>query len=276
LLLKILLIGLLTGTLIGAVGVGGILLTPLLIFALGTDLHIAQATSSFSFLFTGLMGTFIYARRKSIAWAQVLWISLGVIPATIAGARVNTTASAAILTLILAALILYSGANALVKCKTASMDPGSRTLNVGTRSSEIVVTGAQPSGARTSMPEFTIKLKKATLVFIGLGVGFGSALTGTGGPVLLVPLLLTLGYLPLSAVGVSQAVQLPIAVFATLGFLLYGEIDFSLGIALGVVQSLGVIIGGLVAHKLPQEKLRLVVAITLMGVGVLMIWRVVY
>jgi len=252
LLIKIILIGTLTGTLIGTVGVGGILLTPLLIFALGTDLHIAQATSSFSFLFTGLMGTAIYARRKSIAWEQVLWIGLGVTPATVAGARVNTAASATVLTLILAALIVYSGANALVKRKSDSR-------------------GKEPGVLVPSN-----KSKKAVLVLIGLGVGFGSALTGTGGPVLLVPLLLTLGYLPLSAVGISQAVQLPIAIFATLGFILYGQIDFGLGIGLGLVQSLGVILGGLVAHKLPQEKLRLVVALTLIGVGVLMVWRALF
>ena len=63
-ILEIVLIGLLTGTLIGTVGVGGILLTPLLIYILGTELHIAQATSSFSFLFTGIVGVIVYARRK--------------------------------------------------------------------------------------------------------------------------------------------------------------------------------------------------------------------
>ena len=80
-ILKLILIGLLTGTLIGTVGVGGILLTPLLMFFVGTELHIAQATSSFSFLFTGVMGAYFYARKKSIAWDQVGWISLGILPA---------------------------------------------------------------------------------------------------------------------------------------------------------------------------------------------------
>jgi len=63
--------------------VGGILLTPLLIFFAGTELHIAQATSSFSFLFTGIVGGIVYARQKSIAWQHVLWISVGIIPATL-------------------------------------------------------------------------------------------------------------------------------------------------------------------------------------------------
>jgi uncharacterized membrane protein YfcA len=109
---------------------------------------------------------------------------------------------------------------------------------------------------------------------IGVGVGFGSSLTGTGGPVLLVPLLLLLRFMPLAAIGISQAIQLPIAIFATIGFMLYGQIDFYLGFTLGMVQSVGVIFGGKIAHALPHERLRVVVAITLIGVGLLMIGRV--
>jgi len=242
LLIQIILIGLLTGTFIGTVGVGGILLTPLLVFFAGKELHIAQATSSFSFLFTGLTGAIMYARQKSIAWNHVLWISIGIIPATLFGARVNTILSSTTLTLILATLIVFSGTNALKKVE--------------------VKTNIQPA------------LNKAGLILIGVGVGFGSSLTGTGGPVLLVPLLLFLGTMPLAAVGISQAVQLPIAIFATIGFTIYGQIDFSLGLTLGMVQSIGVILGSKIAHTLPQEKLRVVLAITLVGVGFLMIGRI--
>lgn len=240
-LLKITLIGLLTGTLIGTVGVGGILLTPLLVYWVGTEFHIAQATSSFSFLFTGIVGTFIYARQKSISWHHVLWISIGIIPATLLGAKVNTILPGKVLTIILALLIIFSGVNALLKRIRTS-----------------TVTPPPPKGI---------------LILIGVGVGFGSSLTGTGGPVLLVPTLLFLQFLPLAAVGISQAIQLPIAVFATIGFVLFGQIDFSLGIALGIIQSIGVVIGSKIAHNLPQEKLRLVVAITMVGVGLLMVGR---
>ena len=243
-LLKISLIGLLTGTLIGTVGVGGILLTPLLIFFVGTDLHVAQATSSFSFLFTGIVGGIIYAKQKSIAWVHVLWISIGIIPSTLLGAKVNTLLSGKALTLILAALIVFSGTNALSK---------------------------RGKDANTLPP-----LNKAALILIGISVGFGSSLTGTGGPVLLVPILFLLQFMPLAAVGISQAIQLPIAIFATIGFILYGRIDFSLGITLGMVQSLGVIFGGKIAHSLPHEKLRVVVATTLIGVGFLLVGRVIF
>jgi uncharacterized membrane protein YfcA len=235
---------LLTGTLIGAVGVGGILLTPLLLFFIGTELHIAQATSSFSFLFTGIAGVVIYARRKSIAWDHVLWLSIGIMPAALLGSKVNTILSSTVLTPILAVLIIFSGYNALSKRRMDGLT--TQTLN------------------------------KAILILIGIFVGFGSSLTGTGGPVLLVPLLLLLRFMPLAAVGLSQAIQLPVAVFATIGFALYGQIDFSLGVILGIAQSFGVIFGGVIAHTLPQEKLRIVVAVSLVGVGFMMVAKLFY
>ena len=243
-LLNSILIGLLTGTLIGTVGVGGILLTPLLTFFVGTELHIAQATSSFSFLFTGVMGTFIYARQKSIPWSPVAWISVGIIPATVFGAKINTLLPSQVLVLILAALIIFSGFNAFSKTN---------------------------SNSRRNK-----KMNKIALVAIGAGVGFGSSLTGTGGPVLLVPTLLLFGFPALAAVGISQVIQLPVAVFATLGFLMFGQIDFSLGLTLGIVQAFGVVVGGKIAHTLPRDKLRLVVALTLVGVGSLMIGRLIF
>ncbi|MGD9093734.1 MAG: sulfite exporter TauE/SafE family protein [Anaerolineales bacterium] len=241
-LLTIIFIGLLTGTLIGTVGVGGILLAPLLVTLLGTELHIAQATSSFSFLFTGIVGVIAYTRRRSIDWHHVLWISIGIIPAALLGAKVNTVLSTPVLILILAALIIFSGLNALLKRRKTTST--TRTPN------------------------------KSILILIGAAVGFGSALTGTGGPVLLLPILLYLGFLPLAAVGISQAIQLPIAIFATTGFWLFGQINYQLGIILGIVQAVGVVIGAAIAHALPQRKLRRVVAIALVGVGVLMLGRV--
>ena len=59
-------LGIITGTLIGMVGVGGILLAPLLVYFLKMDIHVAMATCSWSFLFTGITGSVTYIRKKSV------------------------------------------------------------------------------------------------------------------------------------------------------------------------------------------------------------------
>jgi uncharacterized membrane protein YfcA len=238
-LVPIAIIGLITGTLIGTVGIGGILLAPLLSYMLGMDIHLAMATSSFSFLFTGIVGTVSYAKKRSISWRIVLWLSIGIIPATIIGAKVNTSLSADILIVLISLLIVFSGLYALYNRK-----PDHSTL-----------------------PD----LKKFAIILIGLIVGFGSALTGTGGPVLLLPILVALSFPVLTAIGVSQAIQLPIAIFTTTGYLLFGSIDLKLGLYLGIVQAIGVVMGASIAHNLPSIKLRQLVAIALIVVGGLLI-----
>jgi len=79
------LIGLLAGVLIGTIGIGGVILVPLLSLVLGFDLHFAMAASSLSFLFPGIVGTLTYANKRSIVWEKVLWLSVGIIPAALLG-----------------------------------------------------------------------------------------------------------------------------------------------------------------------------------------------
>lgn len=240
-LIKLLVLGLVTGTLIGTVGIGGILLSPLLTFLIGVNLHLAMAVSSWSFLFTGIVGTITYARKRTISWRMVGWLSLGIIPAAIFGAWTNSALPTAALTIILAMLIAFSGLNALSKRAIAKND----------------------------IP----KMSNVVLVLIGLGVGFGSALTGTGGPVLLVPILIFLNVPALVAIGVSQAIQLPVAAFASIGFGLYGQIDFGLGTTLGIIQAIGVVLGAQIAHSVPAKQLRQIVAVALISVGLFLIGR---
>lgn len=240
-MIQLLILGLTTGTLIGTVGIGGILLSPLLTYIIGIDLHLAMAVSSWSFLFTGIVGTTTYAGQRTISWRMAGWLSAGIVPAALVGARVNTALPTTILTIILAALIIFSGLHALYKQPVTQADKA--------------------------------EMSYVWLILIGLGVGFGSALTGTGGPVLLVPLLIFLQVPALAAIGVSQVIQLPVATFASLGFGLYGQIDFALGTTLGIIQAVGVVLGAYIAHRVPAGQLRKIVAIALIGVGLFMTGR---
>jgi uncharacterized protein len=238
-LIKLLVLGLITGTLIGTIGIGGILLSPLLTYFLGIDLHLAMAISSWSFLFTGIVGTITYAVKRTISWYMVCWLSLGIIPAAILGAWTNSALPTALLTIILASLIIFSGLNALYKQPLTEND--------------------------------NFALSKIQLILIGLGVGFGSSLTGTGGPVLLVPILIFLDIPALAAIGVSQVIQLPVAIFASIGFGLYGKIDFELGTTIGIIQAIGVVFGAWIAHSIPSKQLHKIVAFTIIAVGLFLI-----
>jgi uncharacterized protein len=240
--LIVLVSALIVGVLIGCVGIGGVLLPPALVYFGGFDLHLAMATSMWSFLFTGSVGTLAYSRRNSVDWRMVSWLSAGTVPSAVLGALSNAALPGDVLTVLLAALIVAAGVNALTKAPSAE----------------------RPAHSFGNL----------LLFLIGAFVGFGSALTGTGGPVLLVPILIFMRTPVLSAIAASQAVSIPVAFFSTIGYVLFSQVDFVFGTALGLIAAVGVVIGVLIAHAVPVVALRRIVAVSLVGVGALIIVRV--
>ena len=228
------------GTLIGMVGVGGVLLPPGLVPLGDLTANEATATSTWAFVFTGVVGTVAYAWRGVVPWGMLARLSVGVVPAAFVGALVNARLPGSVVLLGLAALTLFVGVQQL-----------------------------RPRAVRETRDE----LGTAALVAVGAFVGFGSALTGTGGPVLLVPVLLTLGVAPLRAVAVSQAVQLPVVVAGSVGYLQTGLVDVRLGTALGCLAALGVVAGAVVATRIPAEGLRRIVALACIAAGVFLVIR---
>lgn len=230
------------GVLIGMVGIGGVLLPRGIVALSDLTANEATATSTWAFLFTGLVGTLAYAWRGAVPWGMLGRLSLGVVPAAFLGALVNATLPAAVVLLGLAALTLFVGVQQL-----------------------------RPRAAREPRDD----LGGGALIGIGALVGFGSALTGTGGPVLLVPILLMLGVTPLRAIAVSQAVRLPVVVAGSAGYLQTGLTDIGLGTALGCIASLGVVVGAVVATRVHAEGLRRIVAVACLAAGVLLVVRVI-
>jgi len=228
------------GVAIGLVGVGGVLLAPALVQVGGMTPQSAVATSTWACLFTGVVGTAAYARARAISWSMLGRLALGVVPAAFLGARTNALLRGDVILLLISALTLLVGVQQLWSRRQ------------------------RPAG-----PE----LGAARLVVIGAAVGFGSALTGTGGPVLLVPVLLALGVAPLPAVAVSQAVQLPVVGAASIGYLQAGLTDVRLGSLLGLAAGAGVLGAALFAPRLDPARLRQAVAVACVSVGLFLLIR---
>ena len=117
-------------------------------------------------------------------------------------------------------------------------------------------------------------LPSGALIAIGGVTGIGSALSGTGGPLVLVPLLMFLRLPALAAVGLSQVIQVPIAASATLGNYVYGSVDVVVGAAIAAGLMIGVAGGAKLAHFVSQAILQRVVAGVLVAVGLFIIGRI--
>ncbi len=224
----------LVGALIGTVGVGGILLIPALSAFAGLSTHQAMGTALFSFIFTGILGTWLYQRHGSIDWKITLPVCAGGLVAGYWGSVANAYAPAALLNLLLSAIIIFSGIYALIP--------------------------SQKHRTRTSA-------SLPVLFGIGAAVGFGSGLTGVGGPVLSVPLMVILGFQPLTAIATSQVIQITAACSGSLGNISHGFISFQTALWVTLLELVGVCIGVRLAHTVPSSLLKKMVSIVCIIIG---------
>ncbi|ACL62502.1 sulfite exporter TauE/SafE family protein [Methylobacterium nodulans] len=236
-------LGLVSGLMIGCVGIGGVILVPVMTLGIGIPIGTAIAAAMAGYVLTGLSGTLVFGRNGSIRWTLALSLCLGAAPGALLGAWASGAINAHIIEMLIAALAIMSGLYNL-------------------RGNSVVDTPPLALG---------------TLGFVAMGacVGLLSAVTGTGGPVILVPLLLTFGYPVLTAVGLGQAIQLPVAALATLGAYAFGSLDIYLSVLLSIGLAVGSTVGAGVAHHVPRATLRTIAASVLIATGAFIIFRLV-
>jgi uncharacterized membrane protein YfcA len=220
---------LLAGVAVGATSIGGVLVVPVLTTIADVPATAAVAAASFAFGFTGIAG-FLATRHTP-----------GAGHALDGGALIGAAVGA--LTL-------------------AWMPPVGVRWAVG-----LIAVGSGVAALVGVARSRYIALAGLPLALLGLCVGCVSAWSGTGGPVVLLPLLALLGWPALRAVDAAQRVQLPVALAATVVNLAAGRLDLRLGLALGVLVLAGWAAGRAVATRLPRERLQQAVAVALIGAG---------
>lgn len=215
------LISIAIGVLVGAAGVGGFFMPPALMLLMGMDIHRSMALSLFTFIFTGTAGALFFHRKGSMDWTLARPVCLGAAATGYAGAWIGHRLDTASLSTVLAAAILVAG------------------IHTSTAGGRAVI--AMPDDARR---------RRLILAAIGAVTGFFSGLTGIGGPVLSVPLMVACGYSVLTAVGVGQVLQAVGALSGSLANLHYAGIGYGLAAFIVVFEIAGVLAGAVVIHRL--------------------------
>ena len=236
----------LVGLLIGAVGIGGILLIPALIALAGLNPHQASATALFTFIFTGILGTLLFQRKGSIDWHQTALVCAGALVFSYAGARLNAMVDQVTLMRAIALLVMFAGAYVFAPVRVAEQ-----------------VSSAQAAGRR----------RLWLLLTIGALAGLGSGFSGAGGPLFSVPLMVIAGFAPLSAIGTSQVLQVFSAASGTLAHLQVGQIHWPVVAWITTGELMGVIAGVRLAHGVSAATLRRSAGLLCLVVGAWMLWN---
>jgi hypothetical protein len=115
--------------------------------------------------------------------------------------------------------------------------------------------------------------EQALLAGVGAASGFGSGLSGAGGPLFSVPFMVILRYVPLTAVATSQVLQIVAAASGSLGNLRYGFIDWYAAAVITVFELAGVMIGVRLAHVASALALRRLAGALCVVTGALLLAR---
>ena len=235
----------LSGFFIGSVGVGGVILIAALALLGGIDIHLASATALFTFIFTGLIATWLFWRRGSIEWRLAAPVSVGSVVFSYIGAMVNSYIAPRPLALIIASIIVFAGLYVMLPSRRPA--------------------GVYRTGQGAS--------QQLLLACVGAAAGFGSGLSGAGGPVFAVPMMMSLGFVPLASIGASQVLQIVVAVAGTAGNLKYGAVDFATAAWVAPLCLAGVALGTRAAHAVSVTVLRRTAASLCVLTGVFMFVR---
>ncbi|MBS0445894.1 MAG: sulfite exporter TauE/SafE family protein [Proteobacteria bacterium] len=235
------LVAFIVGLLIGTAGIGGVLLIPALKLLTTLSIQAAMATSLFTFIFTGLVGTALFQRRGSIVWSITVPLCVGGALFGFVGAVASRWIDGNWLALILAVLIVAAGAYTLAGSRRVAPD--------------------HEDGA--GRPQ-----SRGLLFGIGAATGFGSGLTGVGGPALSVPMMVVAGFPALTAVGASQVIQVLAALSGSAAHLAHGTVDLAMAARLTVVEVIGVAGGVRLAHAIDATMLKRGVGVLCVVVGI--------
>lgn len=251
-----LLIGLVVGVVVGALGAGGgILSVPILVYALGQAPHSATASSLVIVGSTALAGLAHHVRRETVDWRTGLTFGLFGVTGSFIGSRLSARVDGRVLLGLFAVLLAMVSVamfrQALIAGRAERRRPGERAAPTPSR---------KPAGQRSW----------ATIIALASATGLLTGFFGVGGGFIVVPVLvLVLGVPMRTASGTSLVVMVVASISGLLSRLGTDVvIDWRLTIAFTIASMTGGVIGGPVAARVKTWLLMLIFAVLLAVVAV--------
>ncbi|MFC6169627.1 sulfite exporter TauE/SafE family protein [Loigolactobacillus jiayinensis] len=229
-MILVFLINLIVGALVGVSGIAGFLLPIFYISVLHLDTSEALAMSFAAFIVSGVFGSFNYARKKLLNFKLAGVMSIGSFLASFLGVKANLLISPRIVMLILYGVVFFAGLSILF---------------------------------RKDKPRTDSHYNQPLLVVIGFVTGFICAVTGAGGPIIVLPILIILGIEVHEAVGIALFNSIFIGIPAVIGYLNHSNsqaILWLLPVAL-IAHGIGVWFGSRNGDRVNQRLLKSAIAI---------------
>jgi uncharacterized membrane protein YfcA len=253
-------LGALVGFLAGLLGIGGgFTIVPVLTetfqhegFAAAHLLTLAIGTSSATIIFTAFSSARAHHRRGAVAWDIVWPMAPGLVIGSLMGPLVASALPMRVMAAFVGSVTWFAGARMLIN---------------------------RPARVMRSLPG------RRGLFGVGTLIGFVAGMVGTAGAYLVVPFLVRSNVKVHTAVATSAAIGWPVAVSATLGYIIAGLGDPELPPnAIGYVYLPALVgiacasillapLGARLAHAWPVPRLRRSFSLMLLVLGGFMWWK---
>lgn len=242
--LVIAIVGLVAGALVGLTSIGGVLVLPALVILLGLSPHAAIPAAMVAFIVPSVLALLIAQRRGQfdLGAGAALWG--GAMPGAFLGAALLPWIPVGGLLWAIVAMLALSALRVFIRPQAVD----------------------RPETAQSGVE----------LGLLGVVVGAISALTGTGGPMTLMPILGWRGVGARRAVMLCQTITLPITIFASLGYALGLPLDWRLVILLAGATTLGVLLGARAAPHVPVPALARLIGVLMAVVAAILAARQVF
>lgn len=244
------------GGCIGICGIAGFLLPMLYTGGLGFDVTYALALSFLAFLVSGIIGSRNYYKAGNLDVKMSVKLGIGSLIGAIGGVFLQSMIEKSTAKTILYLVVLFSGASILV-----------RMWNEKRREKQ-----SKKNCQITSEIEGSVN-NVIFLVLLGIITGAICSLSGAGGPVLVMPLLVACGVSARIAVGVALFDSVFIAVPACIGYLSRIDWKSALGLLALIIitHGIGVWLGSRFAGKVPVQGLKIFVAVFSVCIAIYML-----
>jgi uncharacterized membrane protein YfcA len=251
--------GFFVGMLVGITGVGGgSLMTPLLVLLFGVHPATAVGTDLLYAAITKTAGTAVHGMHGRVNWKVVALLASGSVPAALAmlwimaGVNRESPAVAHAITLSLGCLLLLTALMLIFR-------------------GQIIETIRKWRGERGTISPRNIAL---LTVILGLMLGILVTMTSVGAGALGVTVLLVL-YPQTDVreiVGSDIVHAVPLTLIGGMGYWFIGEINWTMLFALLVGSIPGIVTGSLLAPRLHERSVRIILAVTLAIVA----WKLIF
>lgn len=237
------------GVSLGISGYGGFLIPALLVAVLHMGTRDAVAHALVSFILPGMVGAYLYWRRENRpSWSLALWLCVGTVPGTLAGRAVSVSVADVVLQIVLGLVVLVAGLALLVP----------RRATAG---------GASSIGTRLPARFVPVVLLAG---FLG---GVAAVVAGVGGPLVTVPILMSVGVELAPLVGAALLNSVVVAAFGAVSLLTAVTIDPLVLATITTAQVAGVPLGVWLQRRVRPSLLIPVIASAAVLAGVALVWR---